>query len=74
MKETILSEYKHDSCHNYRQPNPAITALKNERISCVSVEQFQVLYKDPGETLPNFTLICSLNFLTSPLEIVDCSQ
>lgn len=31
-------------------------------------------YKDPGGTLPNFTLICSLNFLTSPLESVDCSQ
>lgn len=30
--------------------------------------------KVPGESLCNFTLICSLNFLTSPLEIVDCSQ
>ena len=39
-----------------------------------AVSQLKIFkYKDPGETLPNFTLICSLNFLTSLLKIVDCS-
>lgn len=37
-------------------------------------QQNNFKYKDPEETLPNFTLICSLNFLTSPLEAVGCTQ
>lgn len=46
---------------------------KNMKGSAVS-QLNNMKYKDPGETLPNFTLICSLNFVTTPLETVDCSQ
>lgn len=75
MKGTIFSTYKHDSCHNYRQPKPVIIGFFLKKMKGSAVSQLNNFkYQDPGETLPNFILICSLNFLTSPLEIVDCSQ
>lgn len=54
---------------------PCYNSLKRKKVKGPATSHLKIFkYKEPGETLLNFTLICSLNFLTLPLEIVHSSQ